>query len=42
MDQDSLRSVGFISGGCLKVRTNYFPTLLSGGRDAGLFVQGQY
>jgi hypothetical protein len=37
----SLRPFGFISGGCLKVRTIYSPRLLSGGRDAGLFVAGQ-
>jgi hypothetical protein len=33
--------LAFISGGCLMVRTIYFPKLLSGGRDAGLFVAGQ-
>jgi hypothetical protein len=40
-DKDTFRPVGFISGGCLKVREIYFPKLLSGGRDAGLFVPGQ-
>jgi hypothetical protein len=36
-----LRPAGFISGGCLKVRTIYFPKPPSGDRDAGLFLEGQ-
>jgi len=43
-DRPCLQPFVFITGivgGCLKVCTIYFPKLLSGGRDAGLFVAGQ-